>query len=702
VPNRELIHELNSEQENLARTGVSIASDAATITVAGDTTPPAAPSGETATQIPLGIKVEWANSALNSDSTTCVDMRWAKIYYKSTTGVTTSNYDGTYVVAARQGTNSAFEDTVGVGVARYYIITCIDNSGNESAASGEVNSTGGGSGATTNVPDDATGLVFDDTIGTEGVVVGDGLLGVALQKPASTWSNFGYYRLWFSVDTGGGFGAWTEIDLTGRISYLHKGLTKTHDYRYKGTIVAGDGTESSTADKSKANDTGHTPNGSDNSAIIAELIFAENIVATNEVRGEHFFAQSYLAINDDTFGNDGIQLEYNGGNPRGYIGNGATGAAERFVKFDGTNLSWQGVNTSLTAAGAFAASSATISGALTATSGVIGGFTCDATEGLYSGVTGTRIQMKAGTGLWLGATAYAGAPFKVSPAGAVAASSGTIGGWTIGAATLTGGALTLNASGSVIGGVIATSSSNASAYMTSSGGYAHMFVIANASSGVTATMKSGEIDLLDKATANLRITLDAGATAAAVPTITLTGGTAVGSLLTGGAGHLIDLRYCDLEMATSTITGTIATANVPNLSANKITSDTLGTARIPNLSANKITSDAFNTARIPALAASKITSGTFDDDRIPATIAKAAAMKLDSTSSIELESGGSGNIILDSAGSVVFYSGDAGASALSFSDWESTGSVSTYANKGYITLSAGGATRYIRLFESVS
>ena len=56
---------------------------------------------------------------------------------------------------------------------------------------------------------------------------------------------------------------------------------------------------------------------------------------------------------------------------------------------------------------------------ITATGGTIGGFTMDATEGFYAGSGATRIQMKPGVGHWLGATAYADAPYKVSPAGVV-------------------------------------------------------------------------------------------------------------------------------------------------------------------------------------------------------------------------------------------------------------------------------------------
>jgi hypothetical protein len=54
-----------------------------------------------------------------------------------------------------------------------------------------------------------------------------------------------------------------------------------------------------------------------------------------------------IAINDQTFGNDGIQLEYNGGNPRAYIGNGT----DEYLEFDGTNIAWSAAHTVLTAGG---------------------------------------------------------------------------------------------------------------------------------------------------------------------------------------------------------------------------------------------------------------------------------------------------------------------------------------------------------------
>ena len=98
----------------------------------------------------------------------------------------------------------------------------------------------------------------------------------------------------------------------------------------------------------------------------------------------------------------------------------------------------------VTKEGALTATSATITGTITATAGVIGGFTVDATEGLYAGSGATRVQMKAGAGIWTGATAIGGAPFSVTNAGVLKAVSGIIGGWTLAATTLSSANITLD------------------------------------------------------------------------------------------------------------------------------------------------------------------------------------------------------------------------------------------------------------------
>ena len=71
--------------------------------------------------------------------------------------------------------------------------------------------------------------------------------------------------------------------------------------------------------------------------------------------------------------------------------------------------------------------SVSAAGALTATSGTIGGFTISATD-LYAGTGATRVEMQAAGGFWAGATARADAPFSVTPAGAMTATTATLSG----------------------------------------------------------------------------------------------------------------------------------------------------------------------------------------------------------------------------------------------------------------------------------
>ncbi len=90
------------------------------------------------------------------------------------------------------------------------------------------------------------------------------------------------------------------------------------------------------------------------------------------------------------------------------------------------------------------------SGSMVALAGVISDFTIDTPEGLYAGSGVTRVQMKPGAGIWCGATAIGSAPFSVTNAGVLKAVSGTIGGFTLGATAQTAGALTLDAGNQLI------------------------------------------------------------------------------------------------------------------------------------------------------------------------------------------------------------------------------------------------------------
>ena len=72
------------------------------------------------------------------------------------------------------------------------------------------------------------------------------------------------------------------------------------------------------------------------------------------------------------------------------------------------------------------------------TGGTIGGFTLTSTA-LTGGSAGTTVALTPGTGIHLGNASFASAPFSVTNAGVLTATSGEIGGFSIGSATLTGG-----------------------------------------------------------------------------------------------------------------------------------------------------------------------------------------------------------------------------------------------------------------------
>ena len=90
-----------------------------------------------------------------------------------------------------------------------------------------------------------------------------------------------------------------------------------------------------------------------------------------------------------------------------------------------------------------------------------------------------------------------------------------------------------------------------------------------------------------------------------------------------GGTYQIDgaqITYSDLAgtIATAEIGDTQVTdAKIAAMAATKLTG-TIATARLPNLNASQTTAGTFATAQIPSLPASQIASGTFDVARIPA------------------------------------------------------------------------------------
>jgi len=267
------------------------------VTAKSDTIAPSTPTGLAATGKLEGIEVRWTNPTTNADGTTCTDLWYVRVYYASkathdaqgSIDIDNSDtYDGNPKFATEEWTHP-----VSAGAQFYYVITAIDNTGNESVASSEVNATALTVGDSTNIPSDATGLIFDD------VAIGDSILVVVTHVPTTTWVGFSNYRLWYSVKNGS-WGSWVEIGPIGRYGYTHKNVDKTKVYKYKATIV-GEGTdnESSTADTIDNGGAGFQPNAADNSAIGAILIAAQTIVGTREVRAPNITCDNLAAINAD-------------------------------------------------------------------------------------------------------------------------------------------------------------------------------------------------------------------------------------------------------------------------------------------------------------------------------------------------------------------------------------------------------------------
>lgn len=158
--------------------------------------------------------------------------------------------------------------------------------------------------------------------------------------------------------------------LASKIKFKHYGTGKL-------TLQAAD---SDTIDNSSAGGSiYHQQSGISQEGSITLQLVKSTHWAVNDILGPWFtdaadelFLHSALYINDKTFGNQGVQIEYNAGAPRAYIGDGAY----KYLQFDGTKPMWKSTNTELDA-----------SGNLTCTGGIIGGWTINATTQACTNIT---------------------------------------------------------------------------------------------------------------------------------------------------------------------------------------------------------------------------------------------------------------------------------------------------------------------------
>ena len=164
-------------------------------------------------------------------------------------------------------------------------------------------------------------------------------------------------------------------------------------------------------------------------------------VAAEMIISKESYVQNTINVGTNSSGNANITIA--GGTTSPYISIGqATKGYDQVGAFLGSNgttgrlslksstnsLLWDGTNLTVNGAGTF--------------TGALSG-------GTISIGSGDSIFKADSNGIYLGNATFASAPFRVTPAGVLTSSSGTIGGWTLGASTLTGGAAILNSGGSI-------------------------------------------------------------------------------------------------------------------------------------------------------------------------------------------------------------------------------------------------------------
>ena len=275
--------------------GASEFSATVSVQTLADTLAPKTVTGLAATGVIGGNRLGMVLPTQNADDTTLTDLKWLVIYYDPSDSIDVGDpgtYTGTFIIAAA----SQWTDrTAPTTAARYYVVVARDDAGNNSVQSAEVYATALESTVAQDIPTDATGAVFDGN-----PRIGDGCIGILFDD--ILWESFLEWEVQFAVSSNSGvsWGAWTALTKTSKHSYIHKGLTTTSTYRYKYRgRPTGKNQASTVWDDPTGAGTGWPSGGtwgSDNSAIVVELVMAENFVATNEVRTEHLEAESVTGV----------------------------------------------------------------------------------------------------------------------------------------------------------------------------------------------------------------------------------------------------------------------------------------------------------------------------------------------------------------------------------------------------------------------
>ena len=277
------------------------------VTAAVDTVAPLTPSSFAVNGVAEGITLTWENPTLDDDGTNCYDLSDIAIYRSTSASIDITN-DATYDKRTLVDGEAYTFPTSDTTQTYYFVITAIDTSGNESTASAELSDTSNKPiGPDPVIPDDASGLIFDDTVGGDGVVEGYAMMGIAFQPPPSSVVGLRSIRLWYQYtddagsnwrDEDGVADQWTELYPDGYVGFLHKDTLLqtnigTRAYRYKATFIGEDDTtESSTADTAGGTTTVCVAN---NDNLVAVSIFASRIVCLGEVTADSIKASTITA-----------------------------------------------------------------------------------------------------------------------------------------------------------------------------------------------------------------------------------------------------------------------------------------------------------------------------------------------------------------------------------------------------------------------
>jgi len=395
--------QIDKKVMDVAKTGMSDPSEPGSVVVAADALAPSAPTFSIAAE-PGALVLTLTKPTTKIDEKALNNFREFAIYHSTGSGIDISD-DGTYDGIIYSSSTSVEHKCT---VETFFRVTALNTFSVESLPSAEASETPDGAAPPpADIPTVATGLVFDGN-----PKIGDGIIGLLLLDQATTWVLFSYWEIQYALSTNSGadWGAWTALTKTTKFGYLHKGISTAAGYRYKyrGRPVGEDGVGSTTWDESDNSGDGW-PNagtwGSDNSALVAETVLAENIIAVNEVRGDSIKATTTITAGT---GNDVGVLDGADGTYRIYAGH-ATPASAPFK---------------VTKAGGVTCTNLTITGgSININSGVFTVSTLGAVACSNLAITGGTINVNAGV-------------FSVSALGAVACSN----------LSITGGSIDLNGS----------------------------------------------------------------------------------------------------------------------------------------------------------------------------------------------------------------------------------------------------------------